>query len=494
VSRTRPAAVIILAAGEGTRMKSATPKVMHELAGRSLLGHLVAAAGGLNPERLLVVVGHGREQVTAHLADLAPGAVPVVQDVQHGTGHATRLALAGTDLVGDGTVLVLPADTPLLTTETLAALVTEHAAAGNVATLLTAVVPDPTGYGRVLRDERGQVTRIVEHRDATETERAVTEICTAVYAFAAGPLRDALGKLTTENAQGEEYLTDVVGLFVDAALPVGAVTVADHREAAGVNDRVQLAGLRRVLRDRIATRWMRDGVTIVDPETTWIDADVTLDRDVIIHPNVQLHAGTAVAEGAEIGPDSTLSGTRVGAGARIVRAQCEGAEIGPECQVGPFAFLRPGTVLARRAKVGTYVETKNAAIGEATKVPHLSYVGDAEIGAHTNIGAASVFVNYDGVRKHRSRIGDHARTGADNMFVAPVEVGDGAYTGAGTVVRRDVPPGALAVSGGPQRILDGWVEANRPGTPAAEAARRAREAAAADDDGDSDSGGGSEDR
>jgi bifunctional UDP-N-acetylglucosamine pyrophosphorylase / glucosamine-1-phosphate N-acetyltransferase len=494
VSRTRPAAVIILAAGEGTRMKSATPKVMHELAGRSLLGHLVAAAGGLNPERLLVVVGHGREQVTAHLADLAPGAAPVVQDVQHGTGHATRLALAGTDLVGDGTVLVLPADTPLLTTETLAALVAEHAAAGNAATLLTAVVPDPAGYGRVLRDEGGQVTRIVEHRDATEAERAVTEICTAVYAFAAGPLRDALGKLTTENAQGEEYLTDVVGLFVDAGLPVGAVTVADHREAAGVNDRVQLAGLRRVLRDRIATRWMRDGVTIVDPETTWIDADVTLDRDVIIHPNVQLHAGTTVAEGAEIGPDSTLSGTSVGAGARIVRAQCEGAEIGPECQVGPFAFLRPGTVLARRAKVGTYVETKNARIGEATKVPHLSYVGDAEIGAHTNIGAASVFVNYDGVRKHRSRVGDHARTGADNMFVAPVEVGDGAYTGAGTVVRRDVPPGALAVSGGAQRVIEGWVEENRPGTAAAEAAIRAREAAAGDSNADSDGDRESEDR
>ncbi|MFL6077773.1 MAG: bifunctional UDP-N-acetylglucosamine diphosphorylase/glucosamine-1-phosphate N-acetyltransferase GlmU [Mycobacteriales bacterium] len=490
MSRTRPAAVIILAAGEGTRMKSATPKVMHDLAGRSLLGHLVAAAGGLDPEHLLVVVGHGRDQVTAHLAELAPAAVPVVQDVQHGTGHATRLALAGTDLVGDGTVLVLPADTPLLTADTLEALVAEHAAAGNAATLLTAVVPEPTGYGRVLRDANGQVTRIVEHRDATEDERAVREICTAVYAFAAGPLRDALGKLTTANAQGEEYLTDVIGLFVDAGLPVGAVTVADHREAEGVNDRVQLAGLRRVLRDRIATRWMRDGVTIVDPETTWIDVDVTLARDVVIHPNTQLHAGTAVAEGAEIGPDSTLSGTRVGAGARVVRAQCEGAEIGPDCQVGPFAVLRPGTVMARGAKVGTYVETKNADIGEGTKVPHLTYVGDAEIGAYTNVGASSVFVNYDGVRKHRSKIGSHARLGSDNMFVAPVEVGDGAYTGAGTVVRRNVPPGALAVSGGPQRILEGWVEANRPGTPAAEAARRAREAAV----GKTDDDGGLEDR
>lgn len=466
----RPAAVVVLAAGEGTRMRSATPKVLHTLCGRSMLGHVLAAVAPLEPDHTLVVVGHGRERVAAAIDGTA--ARPVVQEEQRGTGHAVRTAMRSLSDVR-GTVVVVPGDTPLLTADTLRRMLDEHVRAGAAVTLLTAVVDDPTGYGRVIRDAEGRVVRITEHRDAAEVERAVREIATSVYAFDSEVLRDALDRLSTDNAQGEEYLTDVVGLVV--AKGGRAVTVStDPREVAGVNDRVQLAAVRRWLNARLLDDWMRAGVSVVDPATTWVDVDVVLSPDVTLHPNTQLQGRTRVASGAEIGPDCTLTDTVVGEGARIVRAQCDGAEVGPQVNVGPFAYLRPGARLARAAKVGTFVEIKASDIGEGTKVPHLTYVGDATIGDHTNIGASSVFVNYDGVSKHRTTIGSHARTGADTMFVAPVTVGDGAYTAAGTVVRKDVPPGALAVSGGPQRNLAGWVERRRAGTPAAEAAKRAR--------------------
>jgi bifunctional UDP-N-acetylglucosamine pyrophosphorylase/glucosamine-1-phosphate N-acetyltransferase len=456
-------------------MRSATPKVLHGFAGRSLVGHALAAAAPLGADGTVVVVGAGRDAVTAHLASVAPAVKPVVQAEQRGTGHAVRVALEA--VPGDaGTVLVLPGDAPLLRPETLRALFDRHVASGAVATLLTSVLPDPAGYGRVVRGAAGAVARIVEHRDASVAEREIAEVGTSVYVFAAGPLRTALSRLSTDNAQGEEYLTDVVGLFTAAGEPVHAV-VAPADETAGVNDRVQLAAAHRVYNDRLLADWMRAGVTVVDPATTWVDAGVTLEPDVILLPNVQLHGATAVAAGAEIGPEVTLRDTVVGAGARVVRAQCDGAEIGPEASVGPFAYLRAGTRLGRAAKIGTYVEVKSSDIGAGTKVPHLSYVGDATIGEHTNIGAATVFVNYDGVHKHRTTIGSHARTGADNMFVAPVVVGDGAYTAAGSVVTEDVPPGALGVARARQRNVDGWVARHRPGTAAAQAAERAGQAA-----------------
>ena len=490
MTAARPAAVVVLAAGEGTRMRSATPKVLHTLCGRTMLGHVLAAVAPLTPEHTLVVVGHGRDQVTAALD--GGHARPVVQAEQRGTGHAVRVALQEVP-EAHGTVVVVPGDAPMLTAEMLAELVAEHQRVGAAVTLLTSRQDDPTGYGRVIRDDQtGQVVRVVEHLDASDQERQIHEVATSVYAFDSELLRAALNRLSAENAKGEEYLTDVVADLVDGGRPVVAVR-AELAQIVGVNDRVQLAAARRALNSRLLERWMRDGVTVVDPASTWVDADVRLDQDVTVHPNTQLCGSTRISRGAEVGPDCTITDTVVGEGARVVRAQCEGAEIGSGVRVGPFAYLRPGTRLAHDAKVGTFVEVKASQVGAGTKVPHLTYVGDATIGEYTNIGASSVFVNYDGEHKHRTVIGSHARTGADNMFVAPVSVGDGAYTGAGTVVRSNVPPGALAVSNGPQRNITGWVARRRPGSAAARAAEAAEgadtaEAAGQGDHAEHDSG------
>jgi bifunctional UDP-N-acetylglucosamine pyrophosphorylase/glucosamine-1-phosphate N-acetyltransferase len=472
VSPTHPAAVVVLAAGEGTRMKSAVPKVLHGLAGRSLLGHVVAIARAIRPDHLVVVVGHGRDRVTAHLAEIDPQARAVVQHEQRGTGHATRIALEALPEI-DGTVVVLPCDAPLLTATTLHALVAEREGAGHAATVLSAAVPDPAGYGRIVRDETGVVTAIVEHKDATAAQRAVAEINSGMYAFDAKLLREALGRLTTDNVQAEEYLTDVLGILAHDGRPVGALLAPDYRETLACNDRAQLAELSGYLRGRIITQWMRDGVTVIDPQTTWIDVGVMLEPDVVIHPNTQLHGVTTIARGAEVGPGTTLRDTTVGAGACVRNAVCEGAEIGPAAEVGPYTYLRPGARLARGAKAGAYVEVKAATVGEGSKVPHLSYVGDATIGEGVNIGAATVFVNYDGVEKHPTVVGDHARVGSDTMLVAPVTIGDGAYTAAGSVITEDVPPGAMGVGRAKQRNIEGWVERRRPGTAAAAAAAAA---------------------
>ncbi|WP_030544084.1 bifunctional UDP-N-acetylglucosamine diphosphorylase/glucosamine-1-phosphate N-acetyltransferase GlmU [Streptomyces albus] len=479
MSANRPAAVVVLAAGEGTRMKSATPKVLHSICGRSLVGHVVAASRELDPEQLVVVVGHAREQVTAHLAEIDPAATTAVQHEQNGTGHAVRMgleSLAAAGRAADGTVVVVCGDTPLLTGATLRSLAGTHAADGNAVTVLTAEVPDSTGYGRIVRDPAdGAVTAIVEHKDATEEQRAITEINSGVFAFDGRLLADALGKLRTDNSQGEEYLTDVLGILREAGHRVGAAVAADHREILGINNRVQLAQARRLLNDRLLEAAMLAGVTVVDPATTWLDATVVFEPDAVVHPGTQLHGSTRLAAGAEVGPDCTLTDTSVGEGARVVRTVADGAEIGPEVSVGPYAYLRPGTRLARKSKAGTFVEMKNSEIGEGTKVPHLSYVGDATIGEFTNIGAASVFVNYDGESKHRTTVGSHCKTGSDNMFVAPVTIGDGAYTAAGSVITRDVPPGSLAVARGQQRNIEGWVARKRPGSAAAQAASAAQE-------------------
>ncbi|CAL9513752.1 Bifunctional protein GlmU [Streptomyces sp. enrichment culture] len=455
-------------------MKSATPKVLHDICGRSLVGHVLAAAGELEPENLVVVVGHAREQVTAHLAEVAPGVRTAVQAEQNGTGHAVRMGLEELGGAVDGTVIVVCGDTPLLTGETLRGLAATHAADGNAVTVLTAVVPDATGYGRIVRDEAsGAVTAIVEHKDASEEQRAVREINSGVFAFDGALLAQALKQVRTDNSQGEEYLTDVLGILRSAGHRVGASVAGDHREIAGINNRVQLAEARRILNDRLLTAAMLSGVTVVDPASTWVDVSVTFERDVVVHPGTQLHGSTHLAEGCEVGPNTRLTDTRVGAGARVDNTVSVDAEVGPEASVGPFAYLRPGTRLGRGGKIGTYVETKNASIGEGTKVPHLSYVGDATIGEFSNIGAASVFVNYDGEHKHHTTVGSHCKTGSDNMFVAPVTVGDGAYTAAGSVITKDVPPGSLAVARGQQRNIEGWVARKRPGSAAAKAAEAA---------------------
>ena len=475
MSEPRPVAVIVLAAGEGTRMKSRIPKVLHTLCGRSMLGHVLATAGELDPQRLVVVAGHQREEVRAEAARLAPGVCVVVQERLAGTGHAVRMV---TETLGDlpGVVIVTYGDMPLLRAQTLTALVREHHASGNAVTVLTARVPDPSGYGRIIRDDGGSLAEIVEDADATAAQRAIDEINSGCYAFDGTLLADAVKRVATGNAQGQEYLTDVVAILRGDGHPVGAVLAADPGEIQGVNDRVQLAQARRAYNDRLLEQWMRAGVTIVDPASTWVDVDVTIGQDTEIGPGTQLQGHTAVGAGARIGPGCQLTDTTVADDAAVSHAVCVQAEIGPGATVGPYAYLRPGTRIGPGAHIGCHVELKNAAVGAGAKVPHLTYVGDADIGEGANIGAATIFANYDGMTKNHTRVGAHAFVGSDTVLVAPVSVGDGAYTAAGSAITEDVPPGAIGIARGRQHNSAGWVERRRPGSRAAEAAARAREA------------------
>lgn len=469
-------AIVVLAAGQGTRMKSRLPKVLHEIGGRPLVGHVLSTARALGAQHIEVVVRHEREQVVATLAEQYPDAVIVDQDEIPGTGRAVQVALDALPADFDGDVLVLSGDVPLLEAETLEALIARHRAASAAATLLSAHLDDPTGYGRVIRGADGVVERIVEQKDATEDEASVTEINAGVYVFRAGALRTFLAQVGQDNAQGEMYLTDVVGLLRGAAETVAAELAPDVASTFGVNDRAQLAEAGRVLNQRIVRRWQREGVTIIDPATTWIDDDAKLAPDVTILPNTQILRASVIASGATIGPDTTLVDCEVGEDAVVRRTDANLAVIGAGATVGPFSFLRPGTVLGAGGKIGAYVETKNAQIGEGSKVPHLSYVGDATIGRGVNLGASTITANYDDVHKHRTEIGDEVHTGSHTVLVAPVRLGAGAKTGAGAVVRKDVPAGALAMSVAPQRNIEGWVEKNRAGTGAADAAARERSA------------------
>jgi bifunctional UDP-N-acetylglucosamine pyrophosphorylase/glucosamine-1-phosphate N-acetyltransferase len=469
----RIAAVIVLAAGEGTRMKSATPKVLHRIGGRTLVGHAIAAARGLAPRHLAVVVRHERDLVAAHISEFDPDAVIADQDDVKGTGRATECALEVLPADIEGTVLVTYGDVPLLTADTLRSLVDEHESTQSAVTVITAHLEDPTGYGRVLRDADGSVSGIVEQKDASPDQLAITEINSGIYAFDATTLRDNLAKVGTDNAQGEKYLTDVLGHARDDGGRVSAHLIADLWQTEGVNDRVQLARLGRELNRRTTERWMREGVTIVDPETTWVDVDVTIGRDSTILPNTQLLGATTIGERTTIGPDTTLTDTEVGDGAEVKRTEALLAEIGPDATVGPFSYLRPGTVLGAGGKIGGFVETKNARIGDGAKVPHLTYAGDVTIGAGANIGAGTIFANYDGVKKHHSTVGKHSFVGSNSVLVAPVDIADGAYVGAGSAVTDGVEPGQIAVARGRQRNIDGWVERARAGTKTHAAAQEA---------------------
>ena len=465
--------VVVLAAGEGKRMKSATPKVLQPLLGRTLLGHVLAVASAIHTDRTVVVVGHKADQVGAFLAEVAPEATPVLQEQQNGTGHAVRIAL---DAIPEltGTVVVLSGDVPLLRAETVEALLATHERAGAAATVLSAEVAEPGGLGRIVRDAAGNLERIVEQKDATPEQRRIREINSGIYAFDAVLLRDALGKLSTDNAQREEYLTDVFAILASQGHPV-AIEIAEHAyETLGCNDRAELSRLRVLMRDRVNDAWMRSGVLLLDPASTWIDVTATLEPDAVVDQNCQVSGSSSVARGAVVGPDTTLVDTVVAEGASVLRTHAVGAQIGPEATVGPFAYLRPGTRLARRSKVGGFVETKNAELGEGAKVPHLSYVGDATIGARANIGAGTIFANYDGVRKSHTTVGEAAFVGSDTVLIAPVEVGPGAYVAAGSAVAKDVPAGDLGVTRAQQRNVEGWVARRRAGTVSAAAAERAR--------------------
>jgi bifunctional UDP-N-acetylglucosamine pyrophosphorylase / glucosamine-1-phosphate N-acetyltransferase len=472
VSESRPAAVLVLAAGEGKRMKSRVPKVLHSLCGRSMLGHALAVAGELEPERLVVVVGQGREQVSAEAADRAPEALLVVQEHQLGTGHAVRMVTEAAG-VFRGTVVVTYADMPLLRAQTLRELVDVHHAEGNAVTVLTAS-GDPAGYGRIVRDAGGAFLRIVEERDASPAELAIDEWNSGCYAFDGALLADAVKRLTTGNKQQEEYLTDSVEILRGDGHRIGTVLASDATEVRGVNDRVQLAAARRALNDRILEHWMRAGVTILDPASTWVDATVTIGQDAEIGPQTQLTGTTTIAEGARVGPGCLLEDTTVGAEAVLLHAVCRQSEIGPRASIGPYAYLRPGTRIHQNAHIGCHVELKNSEVGPGAKVPHLTYVGDASVGAGANIGAGTIFANYDGVAKHHTDVGEHAFVGSNTVLVAPVAVGDGAYTAAGSVVAEDVPPGDLGIARGRQHNSQDWVARNRAQTRSAEAAKRAR--------------------
>lgn len=470
-----PSAVIVLAAGAGTRMKSETPKVMHPIGGRSMVEHAIAAAQDLRPQRLAVVVRHQRDKVAAHVTAFDPSITIVDQDDVPGTGRAVEVGLLGLDesATVEGTVVVTYGDVPLLRSETLKELIAVHELDGNAVTVLTTNIADPGAYGRIVRNAAGEVTAIVEAKDATDEQLAITEINSGIYAFDAAVLRDSLKQVTTDNSQGEKYITDVLEIARNAGHRTSALAIEDRWEVEGANDRVQLAQLGRKLNDRLLEMHMRNGVTIVDPATTWVDVTVTIENDVTVLPGVQLQGTTSIATGSTVGPDSTLKNITIGAGVIIERTHGSESVIDAGAIVGPFAYLRPGTHLHEDGKIGTFVETKNAEIGKGSKVPHLSYAGDVTIGENSNIGAASIFVNYDGVNKHRSTVGNNVRMGSDNMYVAPVTIGDGAYSGAGTVIRQDVPAGALAINEAPQRNIEGWVTKNRAGTEAAAAAEAA---------------------
>ncbi|MDF8266510.1 bifunctional UDP-N-acetylglucosamine diphosphorylase/glucosamine-1-phosphate N-acetyltransferase GlmU [Luteipulveratus flavus] len=479
----RPAAVIVLAAGDGTRMKSDLNKMLHRIGGRTLVAHALLAAARTETAHVAVTVRAQRDRVAPHVSEVWPDAVIADQDEVKGTGRAAECALGALPADLTGTVLVTYGDTPLLTTETLLELTAVHEGAGNAVTVLTAHLEDPTGYGRVYRGHDDTVHGIIEHKDALQARHEggdlahaldITEINSGIYAFDVEVLRASLAKVTTDNAQGEKYLTDVLAIARADGGRVDSHSIEDIWQIEGVNDKVQLARMGKELNRRTLDRLMREsGAIVTDPDTTWVDAEVTVGRDTVLEPNTQLLGATSIGAGATIGPDCTLKDTEVGDGASVVRAHTELAVIGPKATVGPYSYLRPGSEVGPDAKIGTFVETKNSQVGRGTKVPHLSYVGDATIGEYSNIGAASVFVNYDGVKKHHTTIGNHVRMGSDNMYVAPVTVGDGAGSGAGAVIRKDVPPGALAISVAPQRNIEGWALDKRAGTPQAAAAEAA---------------------
>ncbi len=448
--------VVVLAAGGGTRMKSKTMKVLHQIGGRSMVGHVLTAVREMEPTRVVAVVGTQREQVAAHIQALLPDVVLAVQESLDGTGDAVRVAIEAIGERVAGTVVVVTGDTPLLRGESLRAFAEEHDAAERAVSVLTGRVANPFGYGRIIRNEEGDVEAIVEEKDATPDQREIPEINSGILAFDADFLHDVIGGLGNDNANGEYYLTETVSIARRSGLTVGAHLLDDVMQTEGANDRVQLAALGRELNRRILEHWMRAGVTVMDPDTTWVESDVVLNRDVTLLPGTQLLGATVVGEDSVVGPDTTLKDCEIGAGARVVRTHGELAVVGDGATVGPFSYLRPGTTLGTAGKIGAFVETKNAQIGDRSKVPHLSYVGDAEIGEDTNIGAGTIFANYDGRNKHRTTVGSRARTGSNNTFVAPVAIGDDAMTGGGTTVRRDVPNGALAVSAGPQRNLEDW--------------------------------------
>ena len=445
--------VIILAAGQGTRMKSTRPKVLHEIAGRSMVAWMIEAASQLSPAEIRVVVGHEADVVAAALPE---GTATTLQEEQLGTAHAVELALADMTPEADDVIVVLPSDHPTLRGEVLIELVERHTSTGAAATLLTAVLDDPFGYGRVIRRD-GAVVGVVEEVEAEAETKKLHEVATAIYAFSPDALTSALPNIGSDNVQSERYLPDVVEIFATAGLGLEAV-IGTAADAAGINTYDQLAGATAHLQRTINEAWMAEGVWMVEPSRVYIDASAVLASDVRLYPGVHIEGASTVAPGAEIGPEVHIRDSRIGEEARIRYSVLEGAVVGPRVEVGPFARLRPGTVLGPESKAGTFVELKQTQVGARSKVPHLAYMGDATIGEDSNIGAGTITCNWDGHAKHQTIIGDRAFIGSDTMLVAPVAVGDDGWTGAGSTITKDVPPGSLAVERSAQREIADYAE------------------------------------
>ncbi len=445
---------VVLAAGKGTRMKSRYPKVLHQVAGRPMLHYVLDAVSEAGAATTVVVAGYGYDAVRAAVGD----AVEVVlQEEQRGTAHAVmqaREALSG--FAWD--ILVVCGDTPLITGRTLAGLVSHHRAKGAAATVLTATVEDPTGYGRVIRDEDGMVARIIEQKDAAPDELAVREINTGVYCFSAAGFFDSLRKINNYNQQGEYYLTDIIAIYVADGRPVTSYSAQDPLEIIGINDRVQLAAAEKIIRRRVLERLMGSGVTIVDPDSTYVDATAQVGTDTVIHPQTFVRGRSVIGKDCSLGPCTQLVNAVLGDGVTVWHSIIVDSEVGDRATVGPFAYIRPGSRIGAGAKVGDFVEIKKSVIGDGSKVPHLSYVGDAVIGRAVNVGAGTITCNYDGEKKWVTEIEDGAFIGSNTNLVAPVKVGCGAYIGAGSTITKDVPPGALGIARSGQKNIENWVE------------------------------------
>ncbi|MHB8658313.1 MAG: bifunctional UDP-N-acetylglucosamine diphosphorylase/glucosamine-1-phosphate N-acetyltransferase GlmU [Solirubrobacteraceae bacterium] len=449
--------VVILAAGQGTRMRSSTPKLLHPLCGRPMLAWSVAAAREAGASRVVVVDGPDRR-----IAALDRDVEIAIQHEARGTGDAVRSAAGRLD--GTETVIILSGDVPLIRAETIRELAAVHESQGAAATMMTAVLADPSGYGRVIRAPDGTVDRVVETKapgDASAHELQIREVNSGIFAFDVAELLLALEHIRADNAQGELYLPDVLPVLRGHERTVLAHEVADPDEILGINDRRALAHVRALVQARIHERHMLAGVTIVDPAATVIDVDVQISPDVVIAPFTSLHGATSIGSGSTIGPHTTVHASQIGARATILHSFVKEAEIGDQVSIGPFAYLRPGAILREGSKAGTFVEIKNSDVGAGSKVPHLSYIGDADIGEGTNLGAATITANYDGQRKHRTTIGARVKTSVDTTLIAPVRLGDDAYTAAGSVISKDVPPGALGVARARQENVEGYAERRR---------------------------------
>ena len=443
-------AVAVLAAGKGTRMKSDLPKVLQPLAGATLVERVLASCRSLSPERQLLIVGHQAERVEASLSGWA-GLEFVLQQPQNGTGHAVQ-QLLGPLADFDGELLVLNGDVPLLREQTIADLLQRHRDSGAAVTLLTARLADPSGYGRVFADAEGQVSAIVEHRDCSEAQRRNTLINAGIYCFSWRRLAAVLPQLRSDNDQGELYLTDTVAMLS----PAMHVEVADADEINGINDRLQLAQCEAVIQDRLRCHWMREGVTFVDPGSCTLSDGTRFGRDVVVEPQCHFRGESVIGDGCRIGPGTLIDNARLGDRVEVVYSVVRQATVAAGCAIGPFAQLRPGAELEADCRVGNFVEIKNSRIASGSKVNHLSYIGDADLGANVNVGAGTITANYDGVRKHRTVIGAGSKTGANSVLVAPITLGANVTVGAGSTLTKDVPAGALAIGRARQLVKENW--------------------------------------